>query len=198
MRYTKKKTKSKEPLISIITPFFNAEEYIEETAKSVLSQTFSNFEWIIVDDGSSKEAKEKLMQIEKLDKRIKIFSYTNEPKGPAQARDFGIRNSAKSAKYIVFLDADDLYNKTFLECAYWTLETHPEASWTYSDSINFGVRNFLWRKWYDVGWELKENILIVSACVRKEDLLEVGGFELKEKKVYEDWYLWIKLIKAGK
>ena len=198
MRYTKKKEKSEGPLISIITPFFNAEEYIEETAKSVLSQTFSNFEWIIVDDGSSKEAKEKLMQIEKLDKRIKIFSYTNEPKGPAQARDFGIRNSAKSAKYIVFLDADDLYNKTFLECSYWTLETHPEASWTYSDSINFGVRNFLWRKWYDVGWELKENILIVSACVRKEDLLEVGGFELKEKKVYEDWYLWIKLIKAGK
>ena len=198
MRYTKKKAKSKEPLISIITPFFNAEEYIEETAKSVLSQTFSNFEWIIVDDGSSKEAKEKLKQIERLDKRIKIFSYLNEPKGPAQARDFGIRNSAKNAKYIVFLDADDLYNKTFLECSYWTLETHPEASWTYSDSINFGARNFLWRKWYDAGWELKENILIVSACIRKADLLEVGCFGIKEKKVYEDWYLWLKLIKAGK
>ena len=198
MRYTKKKAKSKEPLISIITPFFNAEEYIEETAKSVLRQTFSNFEWIIVDDGSSKEAKEKLKQIERLDKRIKIFSYSNEPKGPAQARDFGIRNSAKSSKYIVFLDADDLYNKTFLECSYWTLETHPEASWTYSDSINFGARNFLWRKWYDAGWELKENILIVSACIRKADLLEVGCFGIKEKKVYEDWYLWLKLIKAGK
>ena len=198
MRYTKKRIKVEEPLISIITPFFNAEEYIEDTAKSVLSQTFSNFEWIIVDDGSSKKAKEKLKQIEKLDKRIKVFSYSNEAKGPAQARDFGIRNSAKSTKYIVFLDADDLYNKTFLECAYWTLETHTEASWTYSDSINFGEKNFLWRKWYDVGWELKENILIVSACVRKADLIEVGGFGLKEKKVYEDWYLWIKLIKAGK
>ena len=198
MRYTKKKVKETEPIISIITPFFNAEEYIEETAKSVLSQTFSEFEWIIVDDGSSKEAKEKLKQIKSLDKRIKVFSYSDKPKGPAQARDFGIRNSAKSAKYIVFLDADDLYNKTFLECCYWTLETHPEASWTYSDSINFGARNFLWRKWYDAGWELKENILIVSACVRKNDLIEVGGFGLKEKKVYEDWYLWIKLIKAGK
>ena len=198
MRYTKKSIKNAEPVISIITPFFNAEEYIEETAKSVLSQTFSDFEWIIVDDGSSREAKEKLKQIEKLDQRIKVYSYSDEPKGPAQARDFGIRNSAKSAKYIVFLDADDLYNKTFLECCYWTLETHPEASWTYSDSINFGARNFLWRKWYDAGWELKENILIVSACVRKNDLIEVGGFGLKEKKVYEDWYLWIKLIKAGK
>ena len=45
---------------------------------------------------------------------------------------------------------------------------------------------------------MKENILIVSACVRKKDLLEVGGFGITEKKVYEDWYLWLKLIKAGK
>ena len=186
------------PVISIITPYFNGQDYIEETAKSVLRQTFSNFEWIIVDDGSSKEGKEKLQQIEKMDSRIKVFTNSYSSRGPAQTRDFGIRNSAKSSKYIVFLDADDLYNKTFLECSYWTLETHPEASWTYTDSVNFGAKNFLWRKWYDVEWELRENILLVSACVRKADLIEVGGFELKEKKVYEDWYLWIKLIKAGK
>ena len=186
------------PVISIITPYYNGQDYIEETAKSVLRQTFSDFEWIIVDDGSSKEGKEKLQQIEEMDSRIKVFTNSYSSRGPAQTRDFGIRNSAKSSKYIVFLDADDLYNKTFLECSYWTLETHPEASWTYTDSVNFGAKNFLWRKWYDVEWELRENILLVSACVRKADLIEVGGFELKEKKVYEDWYLWIKLIKAGK
>lgn len=118
--------------------------------------------------------------------------------GPAQARDFGIKNSSESARYIVFLDADDLYNKTFLECCYWTLETHPDASWAYTDSINFGTKNFYWRKWYDPEWEIKENILIVSACIRKKDLLEVECFGIKEKRVYEDWYLWIKLIKAGK
>lgn len=190
--------KKNNPIISIITPYFNGQDYIEETAKSVLRQTFSDFEWIIVDDGSSKEGKEILKKIQKMDSRIKVFSNSYSSRGPAQARDFGIRNSSKSSKYIVFLDADDLYNKTFLECSYWTLETHPEASWAYTDSINFGAKNFLWRKWYDVEWELKENILLVSACVRKADLLEVGGFELKEKKVYEDWYLWIKLIKAGK
>ena len=198
MRYTKKKTKELEPIISIITPYYNAEEYIEEAARSVLAQTFTNFEWIIVDDGSSKQAKEKLKYIEKLDKRIRIFYNCNKQKGPAQARDFGIRNSAKSSKYIVFLDADDLYNKTFLECAFWALETHPGASWTYTDSVNFGAKNFLWRKWYSPEWELRENILIVSSCVRKSDLIEVGNFGIKNKKVYEDWYLWIKLIKAGK
>ena len=216
--------KTENPIISIVTPYYNGQDYIDETAQSVLNQTFTNFEWIIVDDGSSKEGKEKLKEIEKLDDRIKIIDtegiknelvlneedideYKNPPfqnlqsqnsLGPAGARDLGIRNSAKSAKYIVFLDADDLYDKTYLECCFWTLETHPKASWTYTDSVNFGARNFLWRKWYDVEWELKENILLVSACVRKKDLLEVGCFGIKEKKVYEDWYLWVKLIKAGK
>ncbi len=216
--------KTKSPIISIITPYHNGQDYIEETAQSVLNQTFTNFEWIIVDDASSKQGKEKLIEIEKLDDRIKVIntektknelvlseenidecqnppsqnSQSKNSLGPAGARDLGIRNSAKSAKYIVFLDADDLYDKTYLECCYWTLETHPEASWTYTDSVNFGARNFLWRKWYDVEWELKENLLLVSACVRKNDLLEVGCFGIKEKKVYEDWYLWVKLIKIGK
>lgn len=185
--------------ISIITPYYNCDKYIEETAKSVLNQTFPFFEWIIVDDNSSKQSKEKLKQIEKLDERIKIF-YLDEKTagGPAVARDYGILNSAKTSEYIVFLDADDLYNKTYLECCYWTLETHKNASWTYTDSINFGAKNFLWRKWYNVEWEKEENLLIVSACIRKKDLLEVGGFGIKQKKVYEDWYLWLKLIKAGK
>ena len=107
-------------------------------------------------------------------------------------------NSANSSKYIVFLDADDLYNKTFLECCYWTLETHQNASWTYTDTINFGDKNFLWRKWYSPEWEIKENILTVSSCIRKKDLQEVGNFGIREKKVYEDWFLWLKLIKAGK
>ena len=49
------------PIISIITPYYNAEEYIEETAKSVLNQTFPFFEWIIVDDGSDNKGKEKLV-----------------------------------------------------------------------------------------------------------------------------------------
>ena len=202
----KRKNEKKDPVISIITPYYNAGEYIEQTAKSVLNQTFTDFEWIIVDDGSEQVEQEKLKEIEKIDNRIKVYKCASKESefaetkslGPAQARDFGIRNSSKSTKYIVFLDADDIYNKTFLECCYWTLETHPKVSWAYTDSINFGVRNFLWRKWYDVEWEKKENILIVSACVRKDDLLEVGGFGIKEKKIYEDWYLWLKLIKAGK
>ena len=63
----------KEPIISIITPYYNAQNFIEETAKSVLSQTFKDFEWIIVDDGSSRKGIEKLKKISKLDNRIKVI-----------------------------------------------------------------------------------------------------------------------------
>ena len=175
--------KGYEPIISIITPYYNSGEYIEETAKSVLEQTFPLFEWIIVDDGSIEEHLKKLKEIEKMDKRIRVIMSEKIEQGPAIVRDIGIQNISKSSKYVVFLDADDLYDKTFLECCYWTLETHPNASWCYTDLVNFGAKNFLWRKWYSVEWEKRENLLAVSACVRKDDLIEVGGFGIKEKKV---------------
>lgn len=70
------KSKIDNPIISIVTPYYNAEDYIKETAKSVLNQTFTFFEWIIVDDGSSKESKEILKEIEKLDSRIRLLEVT--------------------------------------------------------------------------------------------------------------------------
>ena len=69
-----KNQKSASPIISIVTPYYNGQDYIDETARSVLNQTFTNFEWIIVDDGSTKEGKEKLKEIEKLDDRIKLIN----------------------------------------------------------------------------------------------------------------------------
>ena len=77
MRYKRKTGENNSPIISIITPYYNAGDYIGQTAKSVLNQTFSNFEWIIVDDGSTEEHKEKLKKVEKLDNRIKTFFNEN-------------------------------------------------------------------------------------------------------------------------
>ena len=64
--------KNQKPIISIITPYYNSQKYIEETANSILNQTFPYWEWVIVDDGSpDKEAQEKLKEIEKMDSRIR-------------------------------------------------------------------------------------------------------------------------------
>ena len=188
---------NQKPIISIITPYYNSQKYIQETANAILNQTFPYWEWVIIDDGSQdKEAQEKLKDIEKMDSRIRVLHKENG--GTAAARDYGIEKSSEDSKYVMFLDSDDVIDKTYFECCYWTLETNPKASWAYTDTINFDGKEFLWRKWYNPDWELDENILTVTSMVKKEDLQKVGCFGIHEKKVFEDWCLWLKLIKAQK
>lgn len=185
------------PTISIITPFYNGGKTLKETAIAVFNQTYPFFEWIIVDDGSKdKESLKELSKIEKMDERIKVFHKENG--GPSVARDFGIKKASKDTKYIFFLDCDDIPDKTMLECLYWTLETHPDASFAYTKMINFGDKEFLWERYLTVEQQKIENLICISSLIRKEDLLEVGCFGIKEKSMYEDWNLWLKLLEKGK
>lgn len=190
--------KQEEPVISIITPFYNTKEnLIMGTANSILNQTYPFFEWLIIDDGSTNEESLKVLEnIEKMDKRIKVFHKENE--GLAQTRDYGAKMACESSKYLLFIDDDDQIIDTFVECAYWTLETNKEASWAYADSLGFGAQEYIWRKWYNPIKETKENQLVSINFIRKKDFFEAGGYELKVKNVYEDWNFWLKLIALEK
>jgi teichuronic acid biosynthesis glycosyltransferase TuaG len=102
-----------QPLISIIMPVYNAEEYIAETIESVLNQTYENWELIIVDDYSNDTSIEIIKQFTKQEKRIKLIESKNNFGGPARPRNIGINNSY--GEYIAFLDADDLWQNIKLE-----------------------------------------------------------------------------------
>ena len=185
-----------EPLISIIMPFYNDIKNIEQTINSVLNQTFPAFEVIIIDDGSTdKKSLEKLDEIQKLDNRIKV--YHKENAGASVARDYGVSISSKTSKYIVLCDSDDLLNKTYLETCFWTLETNKKATWAYTDSVGFEGIEYTWNKWFDSKKMRKENDLVITSMIRKDAFNEVGGFNITEKNVYEDWNLWLKLIAKG-
>lgn len=185
------------PVVSVIMPFYNDKDYIEQSVNCILNQTFPLFELLIVDDGSTdKESLDLLSQIEKIDNRIKVLHKQNE--GLAATRDYGANHSSSDSKYLMFLDSDDIIDKTFIECAYWTLETNKEASWAYSDVIGFGEIEYLWNKWFDSEKMKKVNDLVESALIRKEAFFEVKGYELREKAVNEDWNFWLKLIAKGK
>lgn len=187
----------KEPIISIITAFYNGGKYLEQTANSILNQTFPFWEWIIVDDGSdNKESLDIIDNIAKQDSRICVLHKENG--GPSDTRDFGAKNSSSKSKYLLFLDEDDLLDKTYLECAYWALETHPEATWAYTDVVNFDGMEYIWRKWFNSEQEKRENLLVATSLIRKEDFWSVNGYELKEKSVHEDWNLWLKLLAKQK
>lgn len=193
----KKEYKKEEPVISVIMPFYNDKEYIEQSVNSILNQTFPLFELLIIDDGSKdKESLEKLKQIEKIDDRIKVFHKSNE--GLSAARDYGASVASKNTKYFFFLDSDDIVEKTYLECGYWTLETNKHASWAYTDSVGFEQMQYRWNKWFDSEQMKNINNLVATAIIRKEDFFEVNGYELREKAVNEDWNFWLKLIAKGK
>ncbi len=99
-------------LISIVTPLYNSEKYIEETIKNVQNQTYENWEWLLVNDCSTDRSTEIVEKYAKEDKRIKLLNL-KENSGAATARNVGIEQS--KGKYIAFLDSDDLWVKEKLE-----------------------------------------------------------------------------------
>lgn len=95
-------------LVSIIVPVYNANQYIEETVKSVVAQDYENWELLLVDDGSTDGSKETIERLASEDttNRIKVL-LPKEHGTAARARNFGLKNA--KGRYIAFLDADDLW-----------------------------------------------------------------------------------------
>jgi glycosyltransferase involved in cell wall biosynthesis len=108
------KSREKNPsvLISIVTPVYNSSHYIKETIASVLEQTYSYWEMIIIDDFSDDESRNIIEDYVKKDKRIKAL-YNEKNIGTAQSRNRGIKLS--KGKYIAFLDSDDTWLPKKLE-----------------------------------------------------------------------------------
>lgn len=99
-------------LVSIITPTYNCAKFIIETIKSVQSQTYTNWEMIIVDDCSTDNTQEYVLKIAKSDKRIRYYKLEKNS-GAAAARNLAMELA--SGTYIAFLDSDDLWSKQKLE-----------------------------------------------------------------------------------
>ena len=98
--------------VSIITPIYNSKQFFEATFESVLSQTFTDWEWIIVDDCSNDGSFDYAKELSKGDERIVVLQ-TPTNSGTAVARNIGLRHSV--GKYVTFLDSDDLLDSNYLE-----------------------------------------------------------------------------------
>lgn len=183
------------PLVSIITPWYNAEKNFIQTFQCVINQTFLWFEWIIVDDGSTSVNGLKLLEeLKKKDRRIKVIHKDNG--GIASARNLGI--SIAATEYIVPLDGDDLISPNYLEMNYWALKLNPDASWSYTNCVGFQGQEYLWKKTFSSEVMKTDNLLTCTAMIRKNDLLSIGCYEEVEKHYNEDWLAWLKLLAKEK
>lgn len=104
------------PKISIIVPVYNAEKYIDRCLQSIIHQSFTDWELIIVNDGSTDKSSEICEYFAKQDKRIKVFHKKNE--GVSHTRQFGL--NVTKGEFIIQMDADDWADNDMLECMYNT------------------------------------------------------------------------------
>jgi glycosyltransferase involved in cell wall biosynthesis len=182
-------------LISVIIPVYNGEKTIRETIQSVLDQTFSDFELLIINDGSQDKTLDVVFTI--ADPRIQIFSYPNS--GVNASRNRGIQKS--TGEFIAFLDADDLWTPDKLDAQFMALQENSDAAVAYSwvDYIDESGK-FLRRGSYCAASGNVYAQLLLSdflengsnPLIRRSHLNQVGLFD--ESLSYgEDWELWIRL-----
>ena len=131
------------PKISVILPAYNSQDYIKKSIESVFAQTFTDFELIIVDDGSTDGTSDIINSLS--DDRIKIISQSNQ--GPGAARNNALR--MVSGEYVMFLDSDDWFCPDALETAYAEI-TKFDADLTFFQMINYDGEKYYENDWFEL------------------------------------------------
>lgn len=180
-------------LISIITPCYNSEKYIEDTIKSVLSQTYRNWEWWIVDDCSSDASVDLIKKYK--DSRIHLI-VLDKNSGAAEARNVGLRNA--KGRYITFIDSDDLWLETFLEKSIDFLKVNDEelvyASYKrFDEDLNPLLEDFIAED------EIDYNRILYNCPIpmltSMYDSKRIGKVPIPEVDMREDYAMWIEILK---
>lgn len=194
------------PKVSIIMPAYNAENYINKSVKSVLDQTFKNWELIIIDDGSSDRTAEICKKYVSLDNRI-IYLFQENSK-QATARNNGLKIA--KGDIIAFLDSDDLWLPTKLELSlsYFDLNKFDliftDSYFGNDDEIKIGSNlkklNVIDSEYFGkkaIAQFIEYNKIPILTVLVKKIYIENINFFDSQCVPAEDYDLWLRLLKAG-
>ena len=183
-----------QPIVSIITPCFNADKYLSETLDCLQKQTLYDWECIIVNDGSTDSSSDIAHEYAAKDSRYVVIDKENE--GPSVARNVGIK--ASHGKYILPLDADDLIEPSYLELAVDYLENCDDCKVVYCEGDYFGDKhgNLEWAIFKGYKSLLLQNSTFNAIVFKKQDALLIGGYDEKMRG-YEDWDFVIRLLNGS-
>lgn len=190
---------------SVIIPLYNKEKFVLDTIKSVLSQTYTDYEIIVVDDSSTDKSYSIVTSIN--DSRIKIFQKTNG--GVSLARNYGIQKA--KGDYVCFLDADDIWDREYLSTVSKYIDSYPMASFFCStfkvfkdnqrniikeieSNTNIDVVDF-----FETSVQKKGSIALTSAVViKRELLLSLDYIFIPNISLGEDLDLWTRVALKSK
>lgn len=172
-------------------PAYNQMKYIADAVDSVKRQTYTNWELLIIDDGSPDNIMQLALKFEKSDSRIHAFHTPN--RGLAGARNFGIRQAR--GEYILPLDADDTLEPEYIAACIKAFLKNPLIKVAYTQWRFFGTTNRTTKIHYQ-GYPnlLARNSIFATAMYRRKDALEIGGYDENIRISFEDWEFWIRLL----
>jgi glycosyltransferase involved in cell wall biosynthesis len=182
-------------LISVIIPVFNGAKTIEKTIKSVLQQTFSDFELIIINANSTDSTLDVISQI--VDSRIKVFSYPSA--NVAVNRNRGFQHSI--GEFVTFIDADDIWKPDKLAAQYQALINNPQAAVAYSWTNCIDEKDQFMRPCSYVKWtgDVYDKFLLddfigsgSNVMIRRSAYIAVGGFDELLSNA-QDTDMWLRL-----
>ena len=193
--------------VSIIVPVYNGKQYIESAIHSLLGEDFTNFEIIIVDDGSTDETSNLIKK--NFGSSILLVRKTNG--GACSAINEGVRHS--TGEYIAFCDQDDIWDSTKLKKQVDYLESHPAVGMVYSDAFVIDENGHrLGKTWMesrrveyvDGGYEecamrlFERNFICAPLVVmiRKSVIEEIGPFNERFSSAY-DYEYWFRVLEGG-
>ena len=184
-------------LVSIITPSYNSAKFIKQCIESVIAQTYTNWEMLIVDDFSRDDSCLVIKELAKKERRIKCF-LLDENIGAAKARNVAIRKA--KGKYIAFLDSDDLWEPQKLEKQiYFMNQNDISFSFTNYQSISEDgsyvidiIEVPMKMAYHDY---LKNTIIgCLTVIIDRE---KTGNFEMKNIRSSHDMALWLLIMRRG-
>lgn len=180
-----------DPLVSIIMPAYRQADYIADAIRSVEAQTYTNWQLVIVDDGSPDNVSEVVAPFVAGNPRIRFFHTPNG--GVSAARNFGVAQS--SGELILPLDADDIIDPDYLRLAVERFRTHPGTDVVYCRWKFFGETSYTPKLEYSGYRDLLHHSSIFNAGIyRREAFDAVGGYDEDFRYGLEDWELWIRML----
>jgi glycosyltransferase involved in cell wall biosynthesis len=194
---------SRPPLVTVVTPAYNVAKYVGAAADSVFRQTFSKFEYIVVDDGSLDDSVEVVRAHAGHDPRFRLIEADHG--GPSAARNIAIRESR--GKYIAFLDGDDRWHPRFLERQVGLIESLPaNVGMVFCRSrmiLENGTPVFF--QWHRSGSYDFDDFLVgsnparngSSVLIRKSCFDDVGGFD-EDLWFGEDLEMWLRVAEGSR
>ena len=181
---------NKKKKIDIILPNFNSSNYIKETLKSVVNQTYTNWNLIIVDDCSDKKTVNILNKYSKY-KKFKIY-WLKKNRGAGYCRNYAIKKS--KSPYVAFLDSDDIWKKNKLEKQVNFMRKN-NFSFTYTNYEVIGnkSKNIITPKKFDFNKFIHNTSICTSSMMIKREILK--GVKFTDTKICEDYYFKCKILK---